>query len=132
MSGILVEPSSPRADHKVWVWQYGNSVHVPVKVSMIRKDDNTQYFNIPTVMYVRMLIKDDLRDSMPILEKVYNFSAPNIFIVELSTEEVIALRAGKMYHVGMALYDEQDNFVRTLVADLPLRVEKSALSNSVF
>lgn len=132
MSEILVEPSSQRSDHKIWVWRYGDAVRVPVKVSMVKKSDNTQYFDVPTVMHVRFLVKDDLRDSSPIIEKAFNFIAKNIFIVELSTEEVIALRAGKMYHVGMALYDEQDNFVRTLVADLPLRVEKSALYDSVF
>ena len=132
MSEILVEPSSQRSDHKVWVWRYGDAVRVPVKVSMVKRSDNTQYFDVPTVMSVRFLIKDDLRDEAPIIEKVYNFVAPNIFIVEIPTDEVIALRAGKVYHVGMALYDEQDNFVRTLVADLPLRIEKSALYDSVF
>ena len=97
-----------------------------------KKDTGEQYFDIPTTMYVRFLIKDDLRDDTPVIEKTYKFISPNVFVVELSTEEVVQLRAGKTYHVGVALYGEDDNFVRVLIADLPLRIDKSALSNSVF
>lgn len=132
MSEILTEPSSQRADNKIWVWRYGDAVNTPFKVTFNKKDTGEQYFDIPTTMYVRFLIKDDLGDETPIIEKVYKFIAPNIFVVELSTEEVVQLRAGKTYHVGVALYGEDDNFVRVLIADLPLRVDKSALNKSVF
>lgn len=132
MSEILTEPSSQRADNKIWVWRYGDAVNTPFKVIFHRKDTGEQYFDIPTTMYVRFLIKDDLRDENPVIEKVYKFIAPNVFVVELSTEEVVQLRAGKTYHVGVALYGEDDNFVRVLIADLPLRVDKSALNKSVF
>lgn len=132
MSEILREPSSPRSDHGTWVWRYGDAIYTPVKVSMVSKRDNSQYFDVPTVMKVRFQIKADLRDSMPVLEKVFDFIKPNIFVVELSTEEVVQLRAGRTYSVGMALYDEQDNFVRVLVSNLPLRIEQSALYESVF
>lgn len=132
MSEILTEPSSQRADNKIWVWRYGDAVNTPFKVNFYNKDTGEKYFDIPTSMYVRFLIKDDLRDETPIIEKVYKFIAPNIFVVELSTEEVVQLRAGKTYHVGVALYGENDNFVRALISDLPLRVDKSALNKSVF
>lgn len=132
MSDFLTEPSSQRADNKIWVWRYGDAVNTPFKVIFHKKDTGEQYFDIPTTMYVRFLIKDDLRDENPIIEKVYKLIAPNVFIVELSTEEVVQLRAGKTYHVGVALYGEDDNFVRVLIADLPLRVDKSALNKSVF
>lgn len=132
MSDFLTEPSSQRADNKIWVWRYGDAVNTPFKVIFHKKDTGEQYFDIPTTMYVRFLIKDDLRDENPIIEKVYKLIAPNVFIVELSTEEVVQLRAGKTYHVGAALYGEDDNFVRVLIADLPLRVDKSALNKSVF
>lgn len=132
MSAILTEPSSQRADNKIWVWRYGDAVNTPFRVNFHKKDTGEQYFDIPTTMYVRFLIKDDLRDENPIIEKVYKFISPNVFIVELSTEEVVQLRAGKTYHVGVALYDEGDNFVRVLISDLPLRIDKSALNKSVF
>lgn len=132
MSEILTEPSSQRADNKIWVWRYGDAVNTPFKVTFHKKDTGEQYFDIPTTMYVRFLIKDDLRDDTPVVEKTYKFISPNVFVVELSTEEVVQLRAGKTYHVGVALYGEDDNFVRVLIADLPLRIDKSALSNSVF
>lgn len=132
MSNILTEPSSPRADHKVWVWRYGDAINTPVRVTFYRKDNGEPYFDIPTTCYARVLIKDDLRDDNAVLEKSFHFISPNIFIVEFTTDEVVQLRAGKTYHVGMALYDEADNFIRVLVQDLPLRIEKSALSNSVF
>lgn len=132
MSEILTEPSSQRSDNKIWVWRYGDPVNVPVKVSFFKKSDQTEYFKVPTTMYARFLVKSDLRLDDAVIDKIYHFIAPGIFIVELSTEEVIQLRAGKTYYVGIALYDEGDNFVRTLVADLPLRVDKSVLSNQVF
>lgn len=132
MSNILTEPSSQRADHKIWVWRYGDPVNIPMRVSFIRKDNAQQYFDVPTTCYVRFLIKSDLREDDPIIDKPFKFIKPNIFLVEFSTEEVIQLRAGRTYYVGVALYDEGDNFVRTLISDLPLRIDKSALSNQVF
>lgn len=132
MSEILTEPSSQRADNKIWVWRYGDAVNVPFKITLYKKDTGEQYFDIPTTMYVRFLIKDDLRDENPVIEKVYKFASPNVFIVELTTEEVVQLRAGKTYHVGVALYDGDDKFIRVLIADLPLRIDRSALNNSVF
>jgi len=132
MSEFLTEPSSQREDFKIWVWRYGDAVNTPIKVNFYRKDTGEQYFDIPTTYYVRFLIKDDLRDDTPVIEKVFRFVSPNVFIVALSTAEVVRLRAGKTYHVGVALYGEADNFVRVLIADLPLRIDKSALSNSVF
>lgn len=132
MSNILTEPSSQRADHKIWVWRYGDPVNIPMRVSFIRKDNAQQYFDVPTTCYVRFLIKSDLREDDPIIDKPFKFIKPNIVLVEFSTEEVIQLRAGRTYYVGVALYDEGDNFVRTLISDLPLRIDKSALSNQVF
>lgn len=132
MNEILTEPSSQRADNKVWVWRYGDAVNTPIRVSLIRKDTEEQYFNIPTSMSARFVIKGDLRDDDAIIDKLFKFTAPNIVVIELSVEEVIQLRAGRTYYVGLALYDEQENFVRVLIADLPLRVDKSALSGSVF
>lgn len=132
MSEILTEPSSQRADNKIWVWRYGDAVSTPFKVSFYKKDDGVEYFQIPTTMYVRFLIKADLRDDTPVFEKVFNFISPGVFVVELSTDEVMQLRAGRTYYVGVGLYDEGDNFVRSLVSDLPLRIDKSALSNSIY
>lgn len=132
MSEILTEPSSPREDHKVWVWRYGDAISTPVKVTFTRKSTNSEYFEVPTTMYARVVIKDDLRDSDAILDKVFQFTSNGIFIIEFTTEEVIQLRAGKTYQLGVALYDEDDTFLRTLVQDLPLRIEKSALNKSVF
>lgn len=132
MSEILTEPSSQREDQKIWVWRYGDAVNVPFRVSLIKKDTGEEYFKIPTTMYVRFLVKSDLREDMAIIDKPFQFTAPGIFIVQLSTEEVVQLRAGRTYYVGVALYDEGDNFVRTLVADLPLRIDKSVLSSQVF
>ena len=132
MSEFLEESSSQRSDLKVWVWKYGDPVNVPFKVTMIKKDTNSEYFDIPTSMYARFLVKADMRDDMPIIDKVFKFTQPNIFIVELSTSEVVQLRAGRTYYVGVALYDENDNFVRTLISVLPLRIDKSVLSNQVF
>lgn len=132
MSDILTEPSSQRGDHKIWVWRYGDAVSTPFKVSFRRKDNDKVYYDVPTSMYARFLIKADLRDETPIIEKAFKFISPNIFVVELSTDEVVQLRPERIYHVGVALYDEFDNFIRVLIADLPLRVDVSALNKSVF
>ena len=95
MSNILTEPSSQRADHKIWVWRYGDPVNIPMRVSFIRKDNAQQYFDVPTTCYVRFLIKSDLREDDPIIDKPFKFIKPNIVLVEFSTEEVIQLRAGR-------------------------------------
>lgn len=132
MDRILTEPSSQREDNRVWVWRYGDPVNVPFRISLYRRDADSTYVNIPTDFTVRFLVKSDLRDDAAVIDKVFHFKAPSIFLCEFSTEEVIALRAGKTYHVGVALYDNDGNFVRAIIDNLPLRVDKSTLSNSVF
>lgn len=133
MSGIIIqEPSSQRGDNNVWIWRYGDPVYTPVKVHLLRKDTDEVYVDVPTSYTVGFFVKADLRDDTPIIEKMFNFIEPSLFVVDIPTEEVILLRSGKCYHCGMALYDESGNFVRTLVADLPLCIDKSTLSNLVF
>ena len=131
-NAFLTEPSSQREDNRIWVWRYADPVNVPIKVNLRRRDTGDVYANIPTSFRIRFLIKEDLRDDDAVLEKSFEFVSPSVFVVKISTEEVVRLRAGKVYHVGMALYDDRDNFIRTIISDLPLRVDKSALSNSVF
>lgn len=129
---VIREPTSQRSDSKMWVWTYGDPVYVPIRVSLVREDTGSVYVDVPTSYHVGFFIKSDLRDSNAIIQKMFNFIEPSLFVVDIPTDEVILLRAGKVYHVGMALYDELGNFVRTLISDLPLRIESSALSNSVF
>lgn len=132
-SAVLTEPSSQREDNRVWVWRYADPVNVPIKINLRNRESGNVYVNIPTDFYAHFLIKEDLRDDVAVLEKVFKFVSPSVFVVEISTEEVAGrLRAGKTYHVGVALYDDNSVFIRTLIADLPLRVDKSTLSNSVF
>ena len=129
---ILVEPSSQRGDNKVWVWKYPDPVNTPFRISLYRAGSESTYVNIPTDYSVRFLIKADLRDDNALIEKVFHFDAPSVFQVVIPTDEVIKLRAGRAYHVGVALYDNHGSFVRSIISDLPLRIEGSTLSNSVF
>lgn len=133
MSDVIIqEPSSQRSDNNIWVWRYGDPVFTPFRISFYRKGQDNAYVDIPLDFTVRFLIKADLRDDSAVIEKIFHFDAPSVFVVNIPTDEVIQLRAGKMYHVGLALYNEYGEFVRTIIADLPLRIDNSTLSNSVF
>lgn len=132
---ILQESSSQRNDQNVWVWRYADAVFTPFRVSLYRRDAvdiSAIYVDIPVGFYARFLIKDDLRDESAIIDKSFRFDVPSVFVVDIPTDEVVMLRPGKMYHVGVALYDNNDNFVRAIIDDLPLRVDNSVLSYSVF
>ena len=79
-----------------------------------------------------LFVKADLRDDNSIIDEFFKFDLNSVFVVNIPTEKVCLLRAGRLYHVGVALYDDNNNFVRSLISDLPLRLDKSTLSNSVF
>ena len=133
MSEILVEPSSQRVDNKVWVWTYGDPVNTSVKVSFINKTTSEEYLEIPENGYfVRFLIKTDLREDRAVLDKNFSFVSRGIFVINLSSDEVAQLIPEANYNVGMALYDEVGNYIRTLVQNLPLRIERSVFKNQLF
>lgn len=129
---ILREPSSQRNDNNIWVWRYADPVITPFRVLFHRGSDTGNLVDVPVGFYAKLLIKDDLRDENATIDKIFRFDVPSIFIVNIPTDEVIKLRPGKMYHVGVALYDNNDRFVRAIIDDLPLRIDGSALSRSVF
>lgn len=132
MSEILTESSSQRSDNKIWVWKYPDSVFTPFKVNLRRLGVEGTYIDIPTTYSARFVVKADLRDDNSIIDEFFKFVSPSVFVVNIPTEKVCLLRAGRLYHVGVALYDDNNNFIRSLISDLPLRLDKSTLSNLVF
>lgn len=132
MSEILVEPSSQREDNRIWVWNYGDPVHAVCQIQLIDQSTGRTYLEIPQNYYARFMIKSDLREGKSILEKNFNFDGRGVFIVDLTTEEVLQLKPEAHYYVGMALYDEFGNFIRTLVSFLPLRIARSVFKDQLF
>lgn len=132
MNEILVEPSSQRTDNKMWVWNYGDPVHAVCQIKLIDKLTGNTYLEIPENYYARFMIKSDLREGKSILEKNFNFDKRGVFIIDLTTEEVLQLKPEAHYYAGMALYDEFGNFIRTLVSYIPLRVERSVFKDQLF
>lgn len=132
MTEILTEPSSQREDNKVWRWRYGDPVNTPVKVSFINKSNNEKYADVPGGYYARFIVKTDLREDEVFFERNFEFSTDGVFIVELTAEEVCQFRAGATYYCGFALYDSNGKFIRTLVQDLPLVIDKSVFSKQLY
>jgi len=126
---ILYEPSSTRGDHGIWCLTYGQPTKTPFKFDWKGKTkDSTVTIDIDTSCYVIFNIKEYM-DDVPVISKKVNMQEDNIAVLEINYSESLILRMENEYHLTVTLYDAEDNIIRILLRDLPIRILKSGVEN---
>lgn len=128
---ILYEPTSTRGDHGIWKMTYGQPSRTPFKFDWKGKTSGGEFINfkIDSSCYVQCVIKENISDEIYVILKNVQVSENNTIMFELDRKDVSKLLGGKEYHLTMTLFDENNELIRILLSDLPIRIEGSGVSD---
>ena len=126
---ILYEPTSTRGDHGIWKLTYGQPSKTPFKFDWKGKTAGGEFINfkIDSSCRVQCVIKENLSDELYIILKEIQMGDNNSIMLELNREDSLKLLGGKNYHLTVILYDSNNELIRVLLRDLPIRIEGSGV-----
>lgn len=124
---LLYEATSPRGDYGIWNLTYGQPSKTPFFFDWRGKTAGGKLvdFNIDTSCYVQFIIREYVYSKEAILNYKLQMKENNCVMVEINQEDCFKLKAGKTYHGTVVLYDKDNNIIRVLLRDLPIKVLRS-------
>lgn len=123
MASIIKEPMSPRGDHSVLIWNAGEVFSIPFHFDIQQKfGAQVVDFEIPSNWKIKIVIKDDLKHTQPVLTFVYKNIIKNTIYFAMSSTDTMKLRGGRTYNLNARLYDSEDIQQKILINNLPIRI----------
>lgn len=125
MASVIKEPMSPRGDHSVLVWNEEEVFRIPIYFDIKTNQNGViKPFEIPSDWSVKIIIKDDLRHTQPMLTFTYSKLLNNTLYFEMSAVNTKKFRGGRDYHLNARLYDNSGAQKKILINDLPIYVRE--------
>lgn len=126
MSKIIYEPASTRGDFGTLIITETEPVNIPfifeIPTITIAGDNST--YNIIESDYVVFTIKRHIRDVSSVIEHRVDSIKNNCAVLELTQDDIDLLSTNTHFVLSATLYDGENNNVRVLVAELPIKIRE--------
>lgn len=126
MSKIIYEPASTRGDFGTLIITETEPVNIPFifEIPTITMAGDNSTYNIIESDYVVFTIKRHIRDVSSVIEHRVDSIKNNCAVLELTQDDIDLLSTNTHFVLSATLYDGENNNVRVLVAELPIKIRE--------
>lgn len=129
MTKIIYEPYETRSDHGILVLTAGIPATIPVQFDMTYFDTTgvEHQWLVPDNFKIITKIKQDLSLRQTILQYEYENVEDNVFVLDISADDMALLRAGVKYVLTSYIVDQNNKPIKKIIGSLPIYVDGSGV-----